>query len=133
MDPQQQSRSKTDCTTVISSNTYKHTQKHHGTKKRARCVTAVTREEGRGARWPGDQVTCEMLYSGENMRTPCSFFFRSRNFERPDHAPRNTHGRGPTSRLVYTRHPIVPRSRERAKRPAAGKEKITNVQKNCIS
>ena len=38
-----------------SSDTYSYTHKKHGgTKKRARRLTAVAREEGRGARWPGD-------------------------------------------------------------------------------
>ena len=38
-------------------------------------------------------------------------------------------GRGPNLHVVYRRAPSVPRSREREKRPAAGKEKVADVQK----
>ena len=42
-------------------------------------------------------------------------------------------GRGPSLRLVYTRAPCVPRSRERENRPAAGREVHGRVKNTCIS
>ena len=57
---------------------------------------------------------------------------RSRDFERPEHvsrSPAETHSWA----VVYTRPPCVPRSRERKKRPAAGGEKLDDVQKRCVS
>ena len=46
---------------------------------------------------------------------------RFRDFERPVHARRNPAGTG-TFAMVYRRPPCVPRSREREKRPVAGRE-----------
>ena len=64
MYPQQHSRSKNSCNAVRENVSFVildyillHAQKHRGTNKRARSVTAVAREEGRGARSLGDEAT----------------------------------------------------------------------------
>ena len=45
------------------------------------------------------------------------------DFERPEHAPRSPAGTH-TCTIVHRQVPCVPRSREREKRPAAGREKF---------
>ena len=53
-----------------------------------------------------------------------------RDFERPGHAPWSPAG-ARTCTVVYTRPPCVPRSREREKRPAAGREKLDHAPKSA--
>ena len=56
---------------------------------------------------------------------------RFRDFERPEHAPRSPAGTQ-TCAVVYRRPPCVPRSRDREKRPTAGRENFCIPQKRCI-
>ena len=114
-------------------------------KRRARVMTAVTREGGRGARWPGDQARCELLYATESMRKPscCSccvlvviVLLGSSSSECPPpgylpefatlkalraRAPRTPAG-ARICAVVLTRAPYEPRSRERERRSAARRE-----------
>ena len=48
---------------------------HESTKMAPRSMTAVAREEGRRARWPGDQATCKLCHAADNMRKPALFTF----------------------------------------------------------
>ena len=54
----------------------------------------------------------------------------SLDFERPERESRSPAG-AQTCAVVYRRTPFVPRSREREKRPAARREKIKILHKNC--
>ena len=60
------------------------------------------------------------------------FLARSREFERPERAPRSPAGTHACT-VVYRRPPCVPHSRERQKRPAAGRAAHANVYKKFIS
>ena len=53
------------------------------------------------------------------------------DFEPPEHLPR-TSARAHTCAVVFGQAPSVPRSREREKGPAAGREKNADAQKNTI-
>ena len=55
------------------------------------------------------------------------FIARSRDFERPGHAPRSPAGTQ-TCAVAYRRAPCVPRSGEREKRPTGAVEKRANVE-----
>ena len=120
-------------------------------------MTVVAREEGRGARWPrddargarwpGDQTRCELFYKPEHAKPARPFFawvstvlrgFGSAESipvkKEPDCATLNaqsTHHEAQSGpKLVpWSWAPCAPRSRERKKRPAAGRAKLNNVQK----
>ena len=73
-------------------------------------------------------LSCSALAS---LKTAPWLLARFRDFERPEHAlwsPAGTH----TCNVVYRRPPCVPCGRELEKRPAAGREKLGDVQKNFI-
>ena len=53
------------------------------------------------------------------------------DFESPEHMPR-TLARAHTCASLFRRAPCVPRSREHEKRPAAGRERNADVQKNTF-
>ena len=89
MDPRQYSRSKINCTAgceiifhlLVILKHIKHTKAPCDKKKRARSVTAVASEEGRFARWPGDQATTLDVRGGEATWGGASCYTQQRLYE----------------------------------------------------